>query len=163
MADGESDPDTLRVLHKTIRKVTEDTDRLSFNTAIAQLMIYSNELQKLERIPIDLWEPFVLLLAPYAPHIAEELWERIGHSDSLAYETWPPFDPKLVVDEVVELVIQVNGKVRAKMEVEAGLPEDELVTAARENERIKQLLAGKTLARSVVVPDKLVNFVLAKG
>lgn len=162
-ADAGSAPDTLRALHKTIRKVTEDTDRLSFNTAIAQLMIYSNELQKLDAIPAELWEPFVLLLAPYAPHIAEELWERIGHSESLAFHPWPEFDPELVVDEVVELVVQVNGKVRAKLEVEAGLPEDELVAAAREHERIQQLLSGKTLARSVVVPDKLVNFVLAKG
>jgi leucyl-tRNA synthetase len=149
-----------RLLHKTIKKVTQDTDNLEFNTAIAQMMIYVNELFKEENLNRRLWEPFVLLIAPYAAHLGEELWERLGNPPSIANQSWPQWDEELTKDEQKTVVIQVNGKVRSKLSVSAGTGKEELEKLAFDNERIQEWISGKSVKRVIVVPDKLVNIVV---
>ena len=149
-----------RLLHKTIRKVALDTEKLEFNTAISQMMIFVNELFKLETLPRKAWEPFVLLLAPYAPHLAEELWGKLGHPPSISKVPIPEWNEELAKDEEVTIVIQVNGKVRAKIQANAGLSEEELKTLALNQQRIQDLVNGKTPKKIITVPDKLVNIVL---
>mgnify|MGYP006279392075 CR=1 FL=1 len=154
-------PDELvRLLHKTIRKVTEDTDALAFNTAIAQMMIFVNELFKVDVLHRALWEPFVLLLAPYAPHLGEELWAKLGHEPSVSQVSWPAYDPALTVDEEVTIVLQINGKVRSKTTVPAGTDRAELERIALANERIQEWVEGKEVVKVIAVPDKLVNVVI---
>lgn len=158
--DAEPDKDTLRVLHRTIQKVTEDTNGLRFNTAIAAMMEFVNHVTKLEERPRAVLEPFVLLLAPYAPHAAEELWRVLGHDATLAYEAWPPFDPALTKADEIEVPVQVNGKVKARLKVPAEVTDAELEAAALADEAVKAQLAGKTVKLVKVVPRKLVNVVV---
>ena len=152
--------DLVKILHQTIKKVSHDTEKLEFNTAIAQMMIFINEVFKSPVLYKDIWEPFVLLLSPYAPHLGEELWQKLGHKDSLAYAEWPKWDEELVKESVLEIVMQVNGKVRAKLELPAGTSKDETEKAAFENEKIKAYTEGKTIVKVIVVPGKLVNIVV---
>ncbi len=149
-----------RLYHQTVKKVGEDIEALRFNTAIAQLMIFTNEALKLERKPRALLEQFVLLLAPFAPHLAEELWQRLGHEKSLAYEPWPSYDPAKTLQETVEVVFQVNGKVRSKVQVAIDTAENELEQMALSDAHVKRHVDGKRIARTVVVKNKLVNFVV---
>lgn len=158
--EADADIDALRLLHKTIRKVGEDIEGLRFNTAISQMMIFVNEMNKRDIRPRAVLEPFILLLAPFAPHLAEELWRLMGHEQSLAYEAWPQYDEALTVDDEIELVLQVNGKVRDKIVVPAGLDRDALEAAARDSEVIRRYTEGKTIAKIIAVPDKLVNVVV---
>lgn len=158
--DVEPTPDQLRVLHKTIKKVQDDIEALSFNTAIAQMMIFVNELTPSDVRPRKVIEPFLLLLAPFAPHIAEELWSRLGHTTSLTYEPFPVFDPAWTVEDTATVVLQVNGKLRDKLEVKKGLDKQTLETMAKE--KLGHWVAGKEIVKIVVVPDKLVN-VVVKG
>jgi leucyl-tRNA synthetase len=150
----------VKLMHRTIKKISEDTGSLQFNTAIAQMMIYSGELYKLETLPRELWEPFVLLLSPYAPHLAEELWQKLGHTESLARRDWPAYEEALTAQEVRTIVYQVNGKVRAKEELPTGLPREALEQQALQHPRIQELTAGKKIARVISVPDRLVNIVV---
>jgi leucyl-tRNA synthetase len=159
ITDAEPPKELLRVLHKSIKKVTEDTSSLAFNTAISQMMILINEIYKANALFRSVWEPFVLLLAPYAPHMAEELWQRLGHEPSVSEATWPAFDDALTQDEQVEVVVQVNGKVRSKMTLAADLPNEELETQALGIDRIKELTEGKRIVKVITVPNKLVNIV----
>jgi leucyl-tRNA synthetase len=160
VTDAQADEGTVRLLHKTIKKVTNDTSGIEFNTAIAQMMICVNELFKLEKLPRDIWESFVKLLAPYAPHLAEELWERLGHDKSIANARWPEYDEALTIEERVTVVIQINGKVRSKMEIDRGTPKDETEELAFGAPRIDELTSGKEVRKVIVVPDKLVNIVV---
>ena len=132
----------LRLLHQTIKKVTEDLEALRFNTAIAQMMVLTNELTKLERRPRALIEPFVLILSPFAPHLGEELWRRLGHAESLAYEPWPRWDPSLVVEERVTVAVQVNGKLRATLSLQRDAAQQQVEAAAMEDERVRRHLDG---------------------
>jgi leucyl-tRNA synthetase len=150
----------LRLFHKTLKKVGTDTENLEFNTAIAQMMIFINEIYKEEKLYRCLWEPFVLILSPYAPHLAEELWEKLGNAPSLSGLPYPVWDEALTRDTEVTVVFQVNGKVRAKAEFPAGASGDTLKKAALENERVKAYLEGKTIVKTIVVPEKLVNIVV---
>ncbi len=150
----------VKLLHKTIKKVSKDTANLEFNTAIAQMMIYIGELHKEQVLYRELWEPFVLLLSPYAPHLAEELWEKLGHSPSVAYARWPEWDEALTIDETVTVVYQINGKIRAREDIPQGLSKEELEKRALENARIKQLLEAKKVVKIIAVPNKLVNIVV---
>ena len=159
--DVEPDKETLRVLHRTIQKVTEDTDGLRFNTAISAMMEFVNHVTKLEARPRAVVEPFVLLLAPYAPHVAEELWRALGHATTLAYEAWPAFDPTLTKADEIEVPVQVNGKVRARLKVPAEIGDKELEAAALADEAVKAQVVGKTVKMVKVVPRKLVNVVVA--
>ena len=158
--DIEPDKDTLRVLHRTVQKVTEDTDGLRFNTAIAAMMEFVNHVTKLEARPRAVLEPFVLLLAPYAPHVGEELWRALGHTTTLAYEPWPAWDPALTKADEIEVPVQVNGKVRARLRVPAEIGDKELEAAALADEAVKAQTAGKTVKMVKVVPRKLVNVVV---
>jgi leucyl-tRNA synthetase len=151
--------EALRVLHKTIRAVTADVEALSFNTAIARMMEFVNYFTKQTERPKSVMKSFVLLLSPFAPHLAEELWRALGDSETLAYETWPKFDPELARDELIEIPIQINGKVRTKIQVPPGTTKDELERAARRDNRVIELLQGMMVQKVIVVPDRLVNFV----
>jgi leucyl-tRNA synthetase len=149
-----------KVLHKTIKKVTEDTGNLEFNTAIAQMMIYVNEVFKSETLYREIFEPFVLLLAPYAPHLAEELWEKLGHTPPVALERWPKWQEELTRDEEVTIVVQVNGKVRSKFQMPAETDQKELEQKALGIDRIRELISDKEVKKIITVPDKLVNIVV---
>ena len=153
-------PDCERVYHATVRKVGEDIEGLHFNTAIAQLMIFVNEVMKSDQRPRAILEPFILLLAPFAPHIAEELWSALGHTLSLSFESWPSYDPAKIASDTVEVVLQVNGKVRSKMLAAMDAGEQELERAALGDENVKRHLEGKQMVRVIVVKNKLVNVVV---
>jgi len=159
--DFEPDRETLRQLHRTIQRVTEDLDGMRFNTAISAMMEYSNYLTKLDVRPRKALEPFVLLLAPFAPHLAEELWQTLGQSKSLAYEPWPSFDPALVQADEVEIPVQVNGKLRSKLTVPAGTSEEALKELALKDERVAAFTAGKKVIKIIVPKGQLVNIVVA--
>ncbi|MCP9472617.1 MAG: leucine--tRNA ligase [Nitrospira sp.] len=147
-----------RLLHRTIKKVTEDIEALRFNTAISQMMIFTNEMTKAEQRPRVLLEPFVLLLAPFAPHLAEELWERLGHPPSVSRQPWPSYDPALTVAEQVTIPVQVNGRLRGKVEVDHDAPRDMVERLAREE--VAGWIQGKELKKVVHVEKKLINFVV---
>jgi leucyl-tRNA synthetase len=151
----------LKVLHKTIRKVGTDIEALSFNTAIAELMVLVNELTKAPVRPRSVVEPLLLLLAPFAPHMAEELWSRLGHESTLAYEPWPVFDPALLVEDEVEIVVQVNGKIREKLLVPANLPREDYEPLVKDHAQFSAWTGGRDVKKIVVVPGKLVNLVVA--
>ncbi|MBE0645471.1 MAG: leucine--tRNA ligase [Bacteroidetes bacterium] len=158
--DVEADTESLRLLHKTIKKVGEDIEALRFNTAISQMMIFVNEMNKKDVRPRAVMETFVLLLAPFAPHLAEELWRLMGHEATLAREPWPAFDPVYTVDDEVEVILQVNGKLRDKLLVAKGTAAADLEAAAKENEKVLAHIEGKTVVKVIAVPDKLVNIVV---
>jgi leucyl-tRNA synthetase len=158
--DVEPGRDTLRKLHQTIQKVTEDLDGMRFNTAIAAMMELTNHLTKLSVKPRSALEPFVLLLGPFAPHLAEELWCALGHKETLAYESWPTFDPTLTKADEIEVPVQVNGKLRCRLTVPADIGDAALQAAALADEQVKKHLAGKTVKKVIVVPKKLVNIVV---
>ncbi len=152
-----------RVFHQTIKKVGEDIDHLRFNTAISQMMIFVNEAMKSEHRPKATMESFVLVLSPFAPHLAEELWERLGHRESLARAPWPTFDPSKLASDSVEIVLQVNGKVRSKVTVPVDASESDLEAAALADAQIQRYIAGKTVLKKIVVRAKLVNIVIKGG
>ncbi len=157
---GEKAPEELeKLLHKTIKKVTHDTGNLEFNTAISQMMIFINELYKDTKLYRDMWEKFLKLLSPYAPHIAEELWERAGNKPVLSLEKWPEYDEEKTIESEVTIVLQINNKNRSKVDMPLGSSKDELEKAALDNDRIKTLLEGKRVIKTIIVPDKLVNIV----
>ena len=148
----------LRLLHRTIKKVTDDLEELRFNTAIAQMMVFTNEMTKLDRRPKALLESFVLLLAPFAPHIGEELWERLGHVPSVAHQPWPSYDSVLIVSDRMIIPIQVNGKLRGKIEVDVAASREQIEAAARE--QVQEWVLGKQLRKVIYVESKLINFVV---
>jgi leucyl-tRNA synthetase len=160
LTDDQPSAPLLRLFHKTLKKVGTDTENLEFNTAIAQMMIFINELYKEEKLPRELWEAFVLILSPYAPHLAEELWEQLGKKPSLSGFPYPLWDEALTKDTQVTVVFQVNGKVRAKAEFPAGAASETLKKTALENERVREYTQGKTIVKTIVVPEKLVNIVV---
>jgi leucyl-tRNA synthetase len=160
VVDETPDRDLARLQHKTVRAVTEELEALRFNTAVAKLMEMANALTGTAHRPRSVIETFVLLLAPFAPHIAEELWEVLGHGDSLALAAWPSFDEALARDEVREYVVQVNGKVRHRVTAEASLGAQALLEAVKSDFVVRELLKGKRVAKEVVVPGRLVNFVV---
>lgn len=149
-----------RVMHQSILKVTDDIEKMAFNTAISQLMIFNNELMKAPAHYREAAETFVKLLHPFAPHIAEEMWEKLGHEGSLTHVPWPVGDASKAAEDTVEVVFQVNGKVRAKATVEKSLDKAGLEAAAKANERVAEFLKGKAVVKTIVVPGKLVNFVV---
>jgi leucyl-tRNA synthetase len=154
-----------KLLHKTIKKVTEDTSTLNFNTAISAMMIYSNELVKLtneqgSQVPRTMWEPLVIMISVYAPHLGEELWERLGNKESISNCRWPSYNEALTHDDQVNIVVQVNGKVRDKFSAAAGTSKDELEKNAFALPGVQKWLEGQTVVKVISVPDKLVNIVI---
>ena len=149
-----------RMMHRAIKKVAEDIQGLRFNVAIAELIKLNNEMNKLNGVPRELAENVTLMLAPFAPHMAEELWERLGHHRSLANRPWPSFDPAKMVESSMELAVQVNGKVRGKITLAADATEEAVLAAAEKAEGVPAWLEGKTVKMRKYVPKKLVNFVV---
>ena len=149
-----------RALHKTIKKVTQDTAELKFNTAISQMMIFVNEFLNLDPKPRVAMETFVLLLAPFAPHVAEELWSKLGHTTTLAYEPWPKYDESKIKVDSIELVVQVNGKVRSKFQVPINLDEESIKTRVLDDETVKRYIDGKKVEKILVIKNKLVSLVI---
>ncbi|MHB7917350.1 leucine--tRNA ligase [Staphylococcus borealis] len=148
-----------KVFNQTVKKVTEDFNSLNFNTAISQLMVFINECYKSETIYKPYAEGFIKMLAPIAPHIGEELWNRLGNDDTITYQPWPTYDESLLVDAEVEIVVQVNGKVRAKMNIPKDTSKDEMEALALQDENVKLSIEGKDIKKVIAVPQKLVNIV----
>ncbi len=160
VSDTPADETVERELHKLIRKVSEDIEAMKFNTAIAAMMEFVNVCFKASHVTVDQAERFVTVLSPFAPHLAEELWERLGHDASIAFEAWPSFDEAMLASESVELPVQINGKVRSKISVPAEASQDEVLAAALADERIAELVEGKHIVKQIVVPGRLVNLVV---
>ena len=160
IADEEATPEQLRALHATIKKVTEDIEGLRFNTAISAMMEFVNAATKWEHVPTPVAESFVLLLAPFAPHVAEELWQILGHGESLTYAPWPEHDESLLVSDTKEIAVQVNGKVRGTATVAADASKEAVLEAAKAIENVQRHLEGKTIRKEIVVPGRLVNLVV---
>jgi len=159
----EVDPEkrqTVRMYHGTVKKVSEDYENLRFNTAIAQLMTFMNHAYDVGVLPLSYAEGFVKLLYPITPHLGEELWWRFGHDESIAYESWPAYEDRWLETEEVELVIQVNGKLRGRRRVPKGLSDEELRELALAHEDVRRHIEGRTVRKIVVVPDRLVNLVV---
>jgi leucyl-tRNA synthetase len=156
----EPSKDLLRVLHQTIAKVTEDVEALKFNTAISQMMVFVNEIMKRPARPRVVLEPFMLVLAPFAPHLGEELWQRLGHGASLAHAPWPSYDAALCTVNSVTVAVQVNGKLRATLEPPRGAGQAEAQVAALADERDRRHVSGGALRKFIHVKDKLLNVVV---
>ncbi len=160
LTDKPAEGDIRKSLHKTIKKVTEDTASLNFNTAISQMMIFVNDISKLQELPKDLWTDFVKLLAPYAPHLGEELWQKLGNNNTISYEKWPSYNEEFCADDSCTVVVQVNGKIRDKITAALNADKAEIEKAALATEGAKRFMEGKTVVKVVVVPNKLVNIVV---
>lgn len=152
-------PQLDKVYNQTVKKVTEDFNTLNFNTAISQMMVFINDCYKQDQINQSYVEGFVKLLSPIAPHISEELWEKLGHDDTVTYEAWPTFDESLLVDNEVEIVIQVNGKLKDKISISKDLSKEEMESVAMKNGKVIEAIEGKTVRKVIAVPQKLVNIV----
>ncbi len=158
LTDTPLDEALTRRMHKTIKKVTEDTEHLKFNTAIAEMMVFVNELHKAGCRNRKALEALLLLLAPYAPHICEELWQAAGNNEPIARAPFPVFDPALAEDNELTIAVQVNGKLRGTFLAPAGLSKEAMIAGAREIESVKKFLEGMTILKEIAVPGKLVNF-----
>jgi leucyl-tRNA synthetase len=163
ITDAPATPAQFKTLHTAIKKVTEDLDALRFNTAISAMMVFTNEAMTWETKPVSVLRTFLQLLAPFAPHIAEELWAKlnIGSSTSLTYAPWPQFDPALLVEDTIEIPVQVNGKLRDKIVVSAKAAPQEIEALALKAEKALPFLEGKTIKKVIVIPGRLVNIVVA--
>ncbi|HSE60272.1 MAG TPA: leucine--tRNA ligase, partial [Nitrospiraceae bacterium] len=160
VVEAEPSLETARLLHQTIKKVTEDLESLRFNTAISQMMVLTNELTKLDRRPRSVVESLVLLLAPFAPHLSEELWERLGHKPSVGQQPWPAYDPALTVSDRLELPIQINGKLRGRISVAAEAGREEVLRLAQQESKIQEILRGREPKKVIYIEKKLINFVV---
>lgn len=153
--------DALRLLHKTIQKVTEDIEGMHFNTAISAMMILSNRLAEIPQVPSSTAEQFALILAPFAPHLAEEIWAQLGHAELIALAPWPAFDPALVVEDVLELAVQVNGKVRSRVMLAKTATEADARAAIVDDVALRPFLNGKIEKKFLYVPGRIINIVVA--
>ncbi|MFA5553742.1 MAG: leucine--tRNA ligase [Phycisphaerae bacterium] len=158
--DSDGDEETLRLLHQTIKKVSDDIDSFGFNTAISAMMILANHLIKQTVRPKSVMEKFTLILAPFAPHLAEELWFRLGHSQSLVYESWPEYDRNLIKEKEIELAVQINGKIKDRVLVPADLDEQKIKELVLGSEKVAAALNGKTPKKVIIIKSRLVNIVL---
>jgi len=156
-----SDPETKKLVHRTVKKVGDDIEALRFNTAVSQMMILSNHLNASEHPPRDALELLVLCLSPFAPHLAEELWERLGHPASIADVAWPTYDPELIVDDELEIGVQVNGKVRGRAKLSRTASEVDARAAALSDENVRKFLEGKAEKKLIYVPGRVLNFIVA--
>lgn len=160
---GHLDDESLINLRKsfaqTVKKVTNDTKTLNFNTAISQMMIFVNDLSKMDSIPKSMWSDFVKMLNVYAPHIGEELWQKLGNTKTIAYETWPTFNEEHLKEDTITIVVMVNGKLRGKFKAQSGAEDKVLIEEAKKEDGVKKFLEGKEITKSIVVKNKLVNFV----
>lgn len=162
ITDAIPEGDAERIMHKTIMKVTEDIEDMDmrFNTCVSELMIYVNEISRYETIPMQLIVTLIKLLSPFAPHLAEELWNRLGNKGTITFEKWPEFDPAKVQKNVVTIIGQINGKVRSKIEADTDSPDEKLIELMKQDEKIKTYIEGKQIVKEIVVKNKLVNIVV---
>jgi leucyl-tRNA synthetase len=158
---GEATEEQQRVLHVMLKKVAEDIEGLRFNTAISAMMEFLNEASKWEQRPRAILEALVLALSPFAPHLAEELWSKLGHAESLAYVPWPVHNPALLVTDIMEVVVQVNGKLRGRVVVSKQAGPADVLGAAKAEPGVAAHLDGKTIRKEIYVPGKLVNLVVS--
>jgi len=161
----DADKAQQKITHATIKKVTEDIESFSFNTAISQMMIFVNAFTGAEAIPLSSMRGFLVLLSPFAPHMASELWERLNASftdarGDITGQSWPSYDERLLVEDEVEIVLQINGKVRDRMKMSVLATDEQMKGAALSNPKIQERIAGKTVRNVIVVPRKLVNLVV---
>ena len=157
LSDGKPAEDLLILRHQTIAKVSADIEALKFNTAISALMVYFNKLSSQKQAPAEDFEIFLTLLHPFAPHITDALWERAGHNESLMQHSWPVADEKVLAGRMLEIPVQVNGKIKAKMQVKDGTAKEELEKMALE--AVKKHTEGKTIAKVIIVPGRMVSVV----
>ncbi|MEM6707054.1 MAG: class I tRNA ligase family protein, partial [Acidobacteriota bacterium] len=157
---GRSEAETWQLLHKTIHKVQQDTEGLTFNTAISQMMIFTNAATSAKALPRETVSAFVRVLSPWAPHLAEELWQRLGHDGLACQQDWPEVDESLLVDDTISLVVQVNGKKRDELSVSKDTSKDELESLALASEKAQKFIEGKEPRKVIVVPGRLVNIVV---
>jgi leucyl-tRNA synthetase len=160
VGDAPGGEEVEKALHRLIKKVGADIEAMKFNTAIAAMMEFVNLAYKAGSLSGDQAERFVLVLSPFAPHLAEELWERLGHDGSLAYEPWPGYDESKIAEKTVELAVQVNGKIRGRISVSAEADEAEVLDAALAEPSVAAAVEGKTIVKKIVVPGRLVNVVV---
>ena len=162
VTDGEPNRDQLKVLHEAIKKVTEDIENMRFNTAISALMIFVNEANQWDSVPMEIAEDYILLLAPFAPHLAEELWSKLGHEESLAYEDWPQFKEEYLKSDTIEYPVQINGKVREQIKVPAEKAKDKefVIGLAKQQEKVQKYLDGSTIVKEIFVPGRIINLVI---
>ncbi|HAL92498.1 MAG TPA: leucine--tRNA ligase, partial [Verrucomicrobia bacterium] len=154
-------PAQLRALHAVIKKVSGDIERMEYNTSISAMMIFVNEAQAWEKLPRTMLSTFILLLSPFAPHLAEELWNRLGHADTLAREPWPAWDEAHLCEAEVEIPVQVNGKVRGRIRVPTEAGEEAVLAAALACPEAAPFLAGKEIQKKIFIPKRMVNLVVA--
>jgi leucyl-tRNA synthetase len=159
LADGAGTEEQARLTARTIDGVTEDLEAMRFNTAISKLMVFARDIAKDAPLPRDAARAFVLMLSPMAPHLGEELWRKLGHEDTLAYEPWPEADPSLLVEDTVSLVVQVNGKRRDEIQIPADASKEAIEQAALASEKVRKHLDGRDPKKVIVVPGRLVNVV----
>ncbi|MGN6643012.1 MAG: class I tRNA ligase family protein, partial [Verrucomicrobiota bacterium] len=165
--DVPASPAQLKALHQCIKKVTEDLDGMRFNTAISGMMVFINDAMNWECKPVSVLREFLILLQPFAPHLAEELWAKLqalngtGIRHSLPYQPWPKFNPALLVEDVLEIPVQVNGKLRDVIKVPADADNATLESTAKASAKVQEFLAGKTIKKVIIVPKRLVNIAAA--
>jgi leucyl-tRNA synthetase len=159
LTDADPAREQLRSLHWTIKKVTDDIEERAFNTAIAAMMEFVNAANKWDAVPRQIMEPFLVLLSPFAPHLSEELWARLGHDESLAHADWPEYEDRLLQRKVVEIPVQVNGTVRDTIEIDADADEAAVIGAAKAADNVARHLDGEDIHREIYVPGRIVNFV----
>ena len=154
------DGSLTKLYHQTVKKVTGDFETLGFNTAIAQMMVFVNEVYKVGKCPKEFAEGFIKMLSCIAPHVGEEIWQLLGHTETIAYESWPVYDESKCVDDVIEMPIQVNGKVRNVIAIAKAASKDEILAIVKADEKIAAALDGKTIVKEIVVPGKIINIVV---
>ena len=159
IVDNKMERKLLTVLHSTIKKVTEDTETFSYNTAISQMMIFVNEFSKQDKLSREAAEAFVKLLAPYSPHVAEEMWETLGYNGTLSYEEWPKYKEEYLKEDQVEVLVQVLGKPKARIMMSPELSQDEMQKIALENDKVAGAIEGKTIRKVICIPGRLINIV----
>jgi leucyl-tRNA synthetase len=160
LADGAGDLETQKLVHRTVKKVGEDIDALRMNTAVSAMMILVNHLNAFESPPKSAVETLVLCVSPFAPHLAEELWEKLGHPPSVSDAPWPAFEPALCVDDSIEIGVQVNGKVRGRVMLPKTATQDEATRIAVADPNVAKFLEGKTPTKVIYVAGKILNFIV---
>jgi len=160
ISNREMSRDELRIIHFTIKKVSQDIETLDLNTAISQMMICLNEMFTWTDIPRSAAEIFIKILSPFAPHISEELWEKMGNKPPVSLAAWPEFSDELAKSDEVEILVQINGKPKTRFKASSGLSKDELIRTAMNNKEVSQALSGKNILKTIAVPDRLINIVI---
>jgi leucyl-tRNA synthetase len=160
IVDGKEDEETLKLLHKTIKKVSEDIEAMRFNTAISALMVLTNHLVKVKKATKETAQVFSKLLAPFAPHAAEEMWARFGDTETISFVAWPTFDESLAKDDLITMAVQVNGKTRGTIEVEADISKEDFLAKAKANETVAKFIGDGKIVKEIYVPGRICNFVV---